>query len=251
MEPIRSLLDAEREIIATTERDLEEVCTLWRDGVAMLGANLASVRSWPDQVKRDHAMLGLLAHAANTQLCAYKLATSGYTVQAQALMRICDEEDAAFIYLWGHPEEAERFLDTNLEAPRWQEIRDGVKSALGARGEETARALQEGMNWLHKLTHVDSRSVRGSYEVRPGSSDDPTMTAHFGIGPRYDAEDFELCAGQFMVILRSLLYHSIAMCQLVSASPAWPTAHTEFGARLDGLMNRRFGHTSTGWDTPQ
>jgi hypothetical protein len=211
-----------------TERDHAEVTGLWLRGIALLGGNVASVDRWSAEAERDHVLLALLTHAANTQLSGYQLATAGYCTQAQALIRLCEEDWVAFLYVLNFPHQAGRFLDFGPGTQGTPRFNDMVQ-ALEAKLQVSMYATRETIKWLHQLAHVDRMSVRGSYEVLP-AADAASSAAHFRMGPHYDAEDFVNCAGQFIVTLQQLLKESEGLCLIIGVPAAHPNAFDEYRA---------------------
>jgi hypothetical protein len=215
---------------ARTEREHVALTDLWLHGVSLLGANVSSVDRWSADVERDHVLVAVLAHAVNTQLAGYLLATSGYCTQAQALIRICEEDWLAFLYVLNFPAEAKRFLDFGpgtADTPRWIDMVQALESKLQVQMTPT----RETIKWLHRLAHVDRLSIRGSYNVLP-TEQPATTRAHFRMGPHYDGDDFVNCAGQFVVQLHHLIQESEGLCLAIGVTPTHPNAFEEYGALL-------------------
>ena len=60
MNELQSVWDVARGTRVKTESENDEICSLWLDGITILGANLASIHDWSENAERDHAMLGFL-----------------------------------------------------------------------------------------------------------------------------------------------------------------------------------------------
>lgn len=216
----------EMRIVAEKTEASEEIkadVEIWRDGINLLLRSFDPLQGLeymnPEQ---ERALVAFLAHALNTEICAFHLASSGFYSQALALARICAEDWLAWWYVKTFPNEAVKFLDYEQKAPTWNDMLTKLEALRGEGMDEAARSW---IKRLHRRTHVDSISVGLSWHnvVAPGM---------LGIGPSFDPDKFAACASDLATTLPQLLEASEVMCLMLGASPNDPGVYKRYNDRL-------------------
>jgi hypothetical protein len=208
---------------------------IWRDGINLLLRSFDPLQGREyKNPEQERALVAFLAHALNTEICGFHLASSGFYSQALVLARICAEDWLAWWYVKAFPSEAGRFLDYEQKAPTWNDMLQKLEAYRGEGVDEAARAW---IRRLHRRAHVDSISVGLSWHtlVAPGM---------LGIGPSFDPDKFAACASDFATVLPQLLEPSEVMGLLGGVNLVEPGVYKRYSERLIAWLKTKMEHAS-------
>jgi len=214
--------EASCQIAARLEHDFPNIVELWLAGIRDASRPIENIHGLPiANAERDRVLLGLIGHAINTQLVAYREATAGFYAQAMVLARIAEEDWAAWWYVRNRPNEAVRFGSGS--APPWNEM---IQALEGIHGDRVGIVARNRMKLLHKLAHVEQTSVEFSWEV-VGDAE-----LSLGIGPYYNEQRFTACAVAFLPMLAPLIEVTTTMGLLAGGASGDVHAAAAFEDRV-------------------
>lgn len=222
---VLSLGDLVRE---QTEREAADVLAIWTDGLDRFTEALDTLRGVPYQrpnEDQEPALMGLLAHAFQTQIAGYRLAVAGHYGPSLALVRLCVEHMLGWWYVWNRPHEAPRFLRRSAAkpTPQWNNLEQAHESALGGRDQE----LRDWREFLNKLAHLDRLQAGYVWSpTRPG--EEPNLR----FAPEFDRELLVAAAGLFSEVIPFLLECVELMRRKYDLQPPDPQRAVDFHTRL-------------------
>lgn len=182
----------EAKVVAFHEEKCRASATLWRDGLSLMLRGFDPMQGHTIQKEDETVLIALLMRARQTMYRAYDSTLKGYYPQALSLLRAPIEDWIAYWYVRSFPEEHERFCNSSLQAPTFNDMLQKLESKH-FNGQQN-RLVRAWIKRLHKYSHADGAGI--SMVVVP--SDEKVRLL---LGPDQNRGAFEYCASEGVVLV--------------------------------------------------